>query len=255
MTILKDKIAIITGAASGIGLATARLFAQHGASLMLVDLNTQGLAQVYPSFDASRTRWQQANVAVEADNEAYVQATIDAFGGLDIAVLNAGLFGGFDTIGSGDTDAFDRIMDVNVRGLWLGLKYVIPPMQKRKTGSIVITGSTAAFRAGAPGRSGYVASKHAAIGLMRSAAAECGPFNVRVNSVNPGGVETPMVERLRASMPADQAEAVTQQFIDSTLLNRLAEPGEIAQMNLFLASDLSSYCTAGNFMVDGGLLG
>jgi NAD(P)-dependent dehydrogenase (short-subunit alcohol dehydrogenase family) len=146
-------------------------------------------------------------------------------------------------------------MAVNVRGTWLGLRQAIPHLARRGGGSIVLTASTAGFRAGAPGRSAYVASKHAVVGLMRSAAAECAPLNIRVNSVSPGGVDTPMTASIRDTFGEERAREIMRAFEQSITLQRIATPAEIADAILFFASDQSRYCTATNLMVDGGLMG
>jgi NAD(P)-dependent dehydrogenase (short-subunit alcohol dehydrogenase family) len=142
-----------------------------------------------------------------------------------------------------------------VRGTWLGLKYLIPELARHAPGSIVLTASTAATRAGAPNRSAYVASKHAVLGLMRAAAAECAPLKVRVNSVSPGGVSTPMTHSLKDMVGPEQYAVMLKQFEASIPLKRLAQPAEIAEAIAFLLSERSSYCTAANLMIDGGLTG
>ena len=152
-------------------------------------------------------------------------------------------------------DAFDATMRTNVRGAFVGLKHLIPQMADQGGGSIVITASTAGFRAGAPNRAAYVTSKHAVVGLMRAAAAECAPLKVRVNSISPGGVDTPMTASLVTMFGEEKAREMKAAFERTIPMGRIAQPEEIADAMLFFASDLSRYCTGTNLMVDGGLMG
>ena len=158
-------------------------------------------------------------------------------------------------------DVFDRVLAVNVRGVWLGLKYAIPAMQRRGGGSIVITSSTAGLR-GTAGTSAYTTSKHAVIGLMRSAALECSALNIRVNTVNPAPIETRMMrsleqQRAENAERAGDANATPEQIkaagASRIPLRRYGEPEEVARLMLFLASDESSFCTGGVYSVDGGV--
>jgi NAD(P)-dependent dehydrogenase (short-subunit alcohol dehydrogenase family) len=252
---LKDKVAIITGAASGIGRATAELFVREGAEVALVDLQQGPLESLAATLGQNQTAAFAADVAEPADVQRYVAQTVERFGGLDIAVFNVGIAGEIKPIAEASLEVFDRVMAVNVRGTWLGLKHVIPRLKERGGGSIVLTASTAGFRAGAPGRSAYVTSKHAVVGLMRSAAAECAALGIRVNSVSPGGVDTPMTRSLRDLVGEQKYTELLKGFEASIPLKRLAAPEEIADAVLFFASDQSRYCTATNLMVDGGLMG
>lgn len=252
---LQDKVAIITGAASGIGRATAELFAREGAAVAIVDLQQASLDELARSIGGDRVAAFQADVANPDDVQRYVEQTAKRFGGIDIAVFNVGIAGEMKPIADASLDIFDRVMAVNVRGTWLGLKHVIPQLKARGGGSIVLTASTAGFRAGAPGRSAYVTSKHAVVGLMRAAAAECAPLNIRVNSVSPGGVDTPMTQSLKGMVGEQKYAELLKGFEATIPLKRLAVPEEIADTVLFFASDQSRYCTATNLMVDGGLMG
>jgi 3alpha(or 20beta)-hydroxysteroid dehydrogenase len=255
MKLLQDKVAIITGAGSGIGRATAQAFVTQGACVALVDAGAAGLEAARAELPADRTALIVADVADESQSARYVDETVRRFGGLDIAVFNVGIAGEIKPIPQSSIEIFDRVMAVNVRGTWLGLRYAIPQIAKRGGGSIVLTASTAGFRAGAPGRSAYVTSKHAVVGLMRAAAAECAPLNIRVNSVSPGGVDTPMTASLKDMFGEERAREMRQAFEKTIPLKRIAEPAEIADTIVFFASDQSRYCTATNLMVDGGLMG
>ena len=149
-------------------------------------------------------------------------------------------------------DTFDKVMAVNVRGVWLGLKYAAPEIAKRGGGSIVITSSVAGVR-GAAGVSAYIASKHAVIGLMRTAALEMAAKKIRVNTVNPAPVDTRMMRSLEAGFQPDDPGQAKEMMSAMVPLQRYAEPVEVARIMLFLASDESSYCSGGVYMVDGGM--
>jgi NAD(P)-dependent dehydrogenase (short-subunit alcohol dehydrogenase family) len=255
MSGLDGKVIVVTGAAGGIGGATAQLLVDNGAKVFLVDVDREGLGSVVSSLGDDHAALASADVSQPVDNQRFVQAAVDRFGRIDGAVLNVGIPGGFASIVDGSVENFDRVMNVNVRGTWLGLKYLIPKIAKSGDGSIVLTGSTAGFRAGAPGRSHYVASKHAVIGLMRAAAAECAPLGIRVNSVSPGGVKTQMTESVKDMVGEDEGARILEEFAQTIPLKRLAEPDEIAAVILFLLGNESRYCTATNYMADGGLIG
>jgi len=246
MARLEGKVALITGAAGGIGAATAHLFAAEGAKLCLVDRD-QG------SLDALGGReavFKTADVSQSNDMQACIQETVETFGGLDIAILNAGIEGELLPIADYPEDDFDRVIAVNLRGVWLGLKYAMPALETRGGGSIVITSSIAGLR-GRAGMWGYVASKHGVVGLMRNAALEGGPVGIRVNSVHPSPVETRMMRSLESKMNPDDPEGARRAYRKISPLGRYAEPEEVAKMMLFLASDDSSHCSGSTYMVDG----
>ncbi len=243
---LRNKVALITGAAGGIGAAAARLFAKEGAKLVLVDIEEGGMAKLAGDDIAC--------VAADVSNGEAMRSCVAAaekhFGGLDIALLNAGIEGVVQPIADYPEETFDRVIAVNLRGVWLGLKHTLPAIARRGGGSIVLTSSIAGVR-GREGMSAYVASKHGVIGLMRSAALEGGPDGVRVNSINPSPVETRMMRSLEAGMDPDDPEGVHARYARSSPLGRYAEPEEIAKVMLFLAADESSHCSGSVYMVDG----
>jgi NAD(P)-dependent dehydrogenase (short-subunit alcohol dehydrogenase family) len=171
MARLKGKVAVVTGGAGGIGQATARLFAAEGAQVLLVDLDEKLLGQVVTSIGIESISYMVADVTRPDQVEQYVQTAVERYGGIDVFINNAGIEGEVKPITEYSLEMFDRVMAVNVRGAWLGLKYVIPTMQKRGGGSIVITSSIAGIEGG-PGISAYVMSKHAVVGMMRTAAHE-----------------------------------------------------------------------------------
>lgn len=251
MARLKGKVAVVTGGAGGIGQATARLFAAEGAQVLLVDLDEKLLGQVVTSIGIESISYMVADVTRPDQVEQYVQTAVERYGGIDVFINNAGIEGEVKPITEYSLEMFDRVMAVNVRGAWLGLKYVIPTMQKRGGGSIVITSSIAGIEGG-PGISAYVMSKHAVVGMMRTAAHECAALNIRVNTVNPGMTETRMMRSLEQQRRPDAPEQAKQSLINVIPLRRYADPKEIAQVMLFLASDESSYCTGSVYLVDGG---
>jgi NAD(P)-dependent dehydrogenase (short-subunit alcohol dehydrogenase family) len=234
MNRLQDKVAIITGGAGGIGRVTGRLFAEEGARV--------GNSVSYFVADVTRAE----------DNEAMVACAEERYGGVDVLLANAGIEGDVKPILEYDEGRFDQVMSVNVKGPFLGLKAVAPAMARRGGGSIVITSSVAGL-GGSPGLSAYVTSKHAVIGLMRSAAKEFAPMGIRVNTVNPSPVETDMMRRLEAGIGGDNAAAVKERMAAGIPMQRYAEAEDIARVMLFLASDDSGFVTGSVNVADGGL--
>lgn len=255
MSELNDKVFVVTGSASGIGSAVAGQLINKGAKVVLADLAEDKLSQLVDELGKDNADYVAADVSKPEDNVKIVERAIARFDAIHGAALNVGMPGGFASIVDGNLENFNRVMNVNVTGTWLGLKYLIPEISKQEHGAIVLTGSTAGFRSGAPGRSHYVASKHAVIGLMRAAATECAPLGVRVNSVSPGGVLTPMTESVKDMVGEEEGAKILRDFAATVPLKRLAEPEEIASVIVFLLGSDSRYCTATNIMVDGGLMG
>ena len=257
MARLDGKVAVITGASGGIGSAAARLFADEGARVALVDLDEAALSEVARSIGEDKASYTVADVTDPEQTQAYINAAADRWGGVDILLANAGIEGKLANITDYPIDEFDRVMAINVRGVWLGVKYAIPAMRERGGGSIVITSSTAGI-AGSAEMSAYNTSKHAVIGLMRSAALEGAEYGIRVNTVNPAPIETRMmrsIENMRVDALDDSmvtAEVVKRAAAERIPLQRYGEPEEVARLMLFLASDDSGFCTGGVYMVDGG---
>ena len=257
MARLEGKVAVITGATGGIGSAAARLFADEGARVALVDLDEDALRETVRSIGEDKVSYTVADVTQPEQTQAYIDAAVDRWGGIDVLLANAGIEGVLSLITDYPIDIFDRVMAVNVRGVWLGIKYAVPAMRERGGGSIVITSSTAGI-GGTPEMSPYGASKHAVIGLMRTAALEYAADGIRVNTVNPAPIETRMmrsIEEMRVAAMDDSkvtTDVIKQAAADRLPLQRYGEPEEVARLMLFLSSDDSSFCTGGVYMVDGG---
>ena len=257
MARLSGKTALITGGAGGIGQAAARLFTAEGARVALVDRDEAALQAVVQSIGEESASYVVADVTQPEQSESYVKAAVDRWGGVDIYLANAGIEGMVSPIPDYPLDVFEQVIAVNVTGVWLGLKYVIPVMRERGGGSIVITSSTAGI-GGTAGMSAYTTSKHAVIGMMRTAALECAPMGIRVNTVNPAPIETRMMrslEEMRVAAADDSevtVERTKQAYSERIPLQRYGNPEEVARLMMFLASDDSSYCTGGVYMVDGG---
>ena len=249
---LNGKVAVITGGAGAIGRAAAKMFLKEGAKVLLVDLQEDLLKSQLESIGGKSLAYVVADVTQPEQVKRYVKEAVSLFGGIDIFLNNAGIEGVVSPINDYPIEDFDRVMAVNVRGVWLGIKYVMPEITKRDGGSIVITCSDKGV-GGYAGISAYVASKHAVIGIMRVAALEGAPFNIRVNSVNPGPVEGRMMQSIEDSFAPIIDEPVKELILSNIPLGRYAEAKEVASMMLFLASDESRFCTGGIFNVDGGI--
>jgi NAD(P)-dependent dehydrogenase (short-subunit alcohol dehydrogenase family) len=175
------------------------------------------------------------------------------FGGSDIFLANAGFEGASSEIPDYPLDVFDEVMAVNVRGVFLGLKFAIPALRKRGGGSIVITSSIGGIKTRGTGNSAYIASRHAEIGLLRSAAMECAPHNIRVNSVLPGPTDTRMIRSIEENRSPGAPEKARAAILAGLPMKRYGTAEEVAQLILFLASDEASICTGGVYLADGGL--
>lgn len=245
---LSDKVAIITGAAGGIGSAAARRFVDEGAKVLLVDRDEGALKQATATLPADRVGFAVADVTDEAAMQKVVAQARQRFGRIDIALLNAGIEGEIGRIDALPVSAYDKVMAVNVRSVWLGLAALMPAMRESGGGSIVITSSVAGLR-GSSMLAAYSASKHAVVGLMRSAALEGAADHIRVNTVHPAQTRTRMMAAIDEAMVAAGRPGGSTARIP---LARYAEPADVVDMMLFLASDDSRYCTGATYMVDGG---
>ncbi len=258
--VLAGRVALITGAASGIGRATAVLFAEQGAAVVVADLNDAGGEQTVATIRAAggEATFVHCDVSVEADVAAAVDKAEKAYGGLDAAFNNAGLSDfrprSFQDVSS---DTFDRLIAVNLRGVWLCMKHELAVMVPRKRGTIINTSSVAGFT-GTPKASPYTAAKHGVIGLTRAGAVEHGPNGIRVNAIAPGFTRSGDEEDLRRMMGPGAEEMAAKMFaavgrmVAAYPLGRMAEPREMAEAALWLTSPASSYVTGHVMVVDGG---
>jgi NAD(P)-dependent dehydrogenase (short-subunit alcohol dehydrogenase family) len=251
MARLAGKVAIITGGSGGIGRAAARRFVDEGARVLLVDVDGDALERAAAEFGEAAATCV-ADVTDEAATAAYVRAAVEHFGGVDVLLANAGIEGTVAPIVEQDVAVLDRVLAVNVRGVWLGLKHVFPELVKRGGGSVVITSSVAGIN-GAAGLSPYVTSKHAVIGLMRSAALEGAPSNIRVNTVNPSPIETRMMRSLEDGLMPGDAQAAHAQIASTIPLGDYGQPEDVANLMCFLAIDEARFLTGAVYMVDGGI--
>ncbi|WGK62456.1 SDR family NAD(P)-dependent oxidoreductase [Halopseudomonas sp. SMJS2] len=249
---LEKPVTVITGAAGGIGLACAVHLHGLGHQLVLVDLNQSHLEKAAQSagLDAGHTLLVAADVSREEDVQGYVHAAIERFGRIDGFVNNAGIEGTPALIEEQSVEVLDRVYAVNVRGVFLGLRHVLPVMRAQGAGAVVNLSSLAGIM-GAPTQGVYVMSKHAVIGLTRTAAVEAASGGVRVNAVLPGTINTEMMRRIeRDSGNGAAAESANRA---ATPLGRYGEPKEIAAVVAFLISPEASYVTGSLYTADGGM--
>jgi NAD(P)-dependent dehydrogenase (short-subunit alcohol dehydrogenase family) len=247
------KVALITGAGNGIGRATALGFASRGARVVVVDHDraagdaTAGIIRQ----QGGEARFVAADVTQSADVQAYVKATLEAYGAIDCFHNNAGIEGSVATTAEYDEAMFDRVMAVNVKGVFLGLRYVLPVMLAQQRGAVVNTASVAGLVA-SPGMPAYVASKHAVIGLTKTAAGEVARAGVRVNAVCPGPIDTRMIHSLETMLSPDDPASVGARYQANIPIGRYGTAEEVANLVLFLCSDLAGNITGAQYVVDGG---
>lgn len=248
---LKNKVCVITGAAGGIGKATAELFLSHGAKVMLVDLKEEDLQKATQSMDRERAAYFAADVSKAQDTKDFTEATLSKFGQIDVIFLNAGIEGKFHPIPDYPEEVFDRIIAVNLKGVWLGCQYLIPKMSRG--GSVIITSSVAGLK-GFPHLGAYVASKHGVTGIMKTAALEFADKGIRVNSIHPGPVNNRMMRSIEDQIHPGDPAASQKDFEASVPFKRYAENSEVADLALFLACEESKYITGTTQVIDGGMI-
>ena len=252
MAKLTGKVAIITGGAAGIGLATARLFVAEGAKVLLVDVQREALDAAVVELGAAHATSIVADVSDPVETQAYVDAAVSRWQRVDVYFANAGIEGKVLPLVDYPLDEYERVMAVNVRGVWLGLKSVIPVMKQQGGGSIVITSSLGGLK-GTPKISPYIAAKHAVVGIMKSAALECAPLNIRINTINPAPIATRMIQSLEQQWAPNAPEKIKARMETGVPMHRYGTPEEVARLVLFLGSDDSSFCTGTTFPIDGGM--
>ena len=245
---LSGQVAVVTGAASGIGFAAAKLYAQHGANVALIDYNQEALLNAQREINqlGVKTVAIQCDVSDELSVKAAIQQIVDKFGRLDIAFNNAGIQSPIAEVAEADGAEFDRVHAINLKGIWNCMKYELQQMKKQNSGAIVNTSSLGGL-VGIAGRAAYHSSKHAVIGLTKSSALEYADSGIRINAVCPGIIETPMV----AGMLALEQEAM-QELMRDVPIKRLGQAEEIAQAVLWLSGPYSRYVIGHALVVDGG---
>jgi NAD(P)-dependent dehydrogenase (short-subunit alcohol dehydrogenase family) len=248
---LRGKVALISGGGGSIGAATARCFAAEGAKVVVIDLDEDGLVAVTDEIGPERCAYVETDVTDSDQVRDAVRITVERFGGLDVVFANAGVFGEHASITDYPEDVFDRVMAVNVRGSFLLAKHAFAVM--REGGSFVFNSSIVGLMSDA-GICAYATSKHAIVGLMRTAVREVADRGIRVNSIHPGPVDNRFQHRIEVDITGQPEDRAAELFEERIPLGRHAAPDEIARTVLFLACDDSSYITGATIKVDGGLL-
>ena len=248
MKLLEGKVAIITGAASGIGEAAAMLFAQEGAKVIVSDIQVELGNSVVDEIEkkGGEAFFFKADTAKPEENEALVKAALEKYGKLDIAVNNAGIGGPLGTTGEYPLDGWRNVIDINLSGVFYGMHYQLPAMEKNGEGVIVNVASILGM-VGTRLSPAYVAAKHGLVGLSKATALEYAPKNIRVNSIGPGYVLTPLLTEALDEDTLKQIEGLHP-------IGRLGKAEEVAELILWLSSPKSSFVTGSYYAVDGGYL-
>jgi NAD(P)-dependent dehydrogenase (short-subunit alcohol dehydrogenase family) len=245
---LQNKVILVTGGGSGIGRATSLLLAKQGAKVMIADYAPEGAERTVKAIKESGgdANCVAADISIATQVEALIKQTVATYGRLDGAFNNAGIEGKMSDTVDYPEDVFDRIMAINLKGVWLCMKYEIPQMLKTGGGAIVNTASGAGL-VGVPMLSAYNASKHGVVGLTKTAALEFAQKNIRVNCVCPGLINTPMVARM-----IDSGGMNEQDFVAAEPVRRMGRPEEIGEGVVWLLSDAASFVTGHSMSIDGG---
>lgn len=250
-----DKVVVITGGGSGLGRAAALSIAKQGSKLVLVDMSTKGLEESRNEILAAAPEAQveivEANVTNEEEVKNYVQFTMDKFGKIDGFFNNAGIEGKQNLTEDYASDEFEKVVSVNLNGVFYGMRHVLKVMKEQGYGSIVNTASVGGIR-GVGNQSGYAASKHGVVGLTRNSGIEYGQFGVSINAIAPGAIMTPMVEGSLKQMAGDDWEAAGKEFVSVNPMKRFGKPEEVGNLVAFLLSDAAKFINASVIPIDGG---
>lgn len=248
---LENKTAVITGGAGGLGKGAAQRMINEGAKVLITDLDEAGLKKVSEEINSPDLFYIVADVSDEKQVKAYAKKAKELFGHVDVFFNNAGIEGEVKPLDEYPLNVYHKIIEVNINGVYYGLRHIFPLM-KEKGGSVIISSSVAGL-AGTANVLPYVTSKHAIVGMMRSAALEGAPYKIRVNSINPSPVDNRMMRSLEEGFAPGEAKAAKESFEKSIPLGRYATNDEIATLTVFLASDESSFITGTVNPIDGGM--
>lgn len=247
MDLLKNKTALVTGAGSGIGKSIALAYASEGANVVISDVNEAHGKEVVAAIEANggKAFFVKADSGKPEDNEALVKSAVDKYGALHIACNNAGIGGPSEPVGAYEIDAWLRVININLNGVFFGMRYQLPALEKAG-GGVIVNMASILGAVGFLGSSAYVAAKHGVVGLTQTAAMEYATKNIRINAVGPAFIDTPLLN----AMKADQK----QQLIAMHPIGRLGKPEEVAELVLWLSTDKASFVTGSYYPIDGGYL-
>lgn len=250
-----DKVVIITGAGSGLGQASALQIAKEGGRLTLVDLNQEGLeetkSRILEEVPEADILLVTADVSKEENVKNYVEQTVQQYGRIDGFFNNAGIEGKQNLTENYGSEEFDKVVSINLNGVFYGMKYVLAVMKKQGSGSVVNTASVGGIR-GVGNQSGYAATKHGVVGLTRNSGIEYGQYGISIKAIAPGAIMTPMVEGSLKQMDPDNWEEVGKQFVEPNPMKRFGKPEEVGYLVAFLLSDQANFINAAVIPIDGG---